>query len=105
MLLGGFKLRVTYSKLQEYAKQHGGYDVSVEGEDIVLTFVPAFPEALEKGDSETPPPRVMMKGKLTMGKIEFESVEVEDKSGIHKKEMEDAELTYRSWLEFIEENY
>jgi hypothetical protein len=46
-----------------------------------------------------------MKGKISKGKVQFESVEIEDRLGIRKKEMEVAELTYRSWLEFIEENY
>jgi hypothetical protein len=46
-----------------------------------------------------------MRGSVSKGKIRFQSVEVEDRLGLHEKDMEDAELTYRSWLEFIEENY
>ncbi len=97
-------LEVTFRKLEEYAKQHGSYELVAEGDDVTLTFVPAFPEALEKNEGDCPP-RVIMRGKLIEGTIHFDNVEVEDRSGLHVKEMEDAELTYKSWLDYIEENY
>jgi hypothetical protein len=97
------KLRVTLEKLERYAKNQGGYEIFVDGDSIALSFVPVFPEALEKGDSSTP--RVTMTGKLTGGKVDFQKVEIENSSGSRERNLEESELVYKSWLDFIEDNY
>jgi hypothetical protein len=97
------KLRVTLQKLERYANQQGGYDIYVDGELVVLSFVPVFPEALEKGDS--PQPRVVMTGKLAKGVVEFQKVEIENDPTTVERTIEESEMIYKSWLDFIEENY
>ena len=97
------KLRVTLEKLERYAKNQGGYEIFVDGDSIALSFVPVFPEVLEKGDSS--PPRVTMTGKLTGGKVDFLKVEIENSSGSMERNLEESELVYKSWLDFIEDNY
>jgi hypothetical protein len=96
---------VTLSKLQKYVEQQGGYDLEERGGDVTLSFVPAFPEALEKGWEDNPPPRVIMHGTIRQDKIAFNKVEIEQDNHIVEKEMEIAEFTYRSWLQYIEDNY
>ncbi|MHB1867725.1 MAG: hypothetical protein ACYCPP_02120 [Nitrososphaerales archaeon] len=77
--------------------------MSKQNDQIVLTFVPTFPEAVEKGDSVTP--KITMIGSLSGDKVEFTQVEVDDSSGLHLRDQEEAELVYQSWLDYIEENY
>ncbi|MDG6923886.1 MAG: hypothetical protein JRN67_11425 [Nitrososphaerota archaeon] len=96
-------LDVTYSKLERYCKEAGGFDLEAEGSTIVLTFVPSFPEAVEKGDSD--PPRVRMTGTIRGDKITFSAIEVDDQEGRRTRDQTEAEMVYRSWLEYIEENY
>jgi hypothetical protein len=96
---------VTYSKLKKYVEQQGGYDLEEERDRVTLSFAPAFPEALEKGCEDNPPPRVIMQGNIVNGLLTFDSVEVEENHKLRTKDLETAEFTYRSWLEFIEENY
>jgi hypothetical protein len=62
-----------------------------------------FPEALDKGDS--PPPRVVMTGKISHGKAEFHKVEVDLPAGTREREISEAELVYKNWLDYIEENF
>ena len=97
------KLKVTLEKLERYAKNQGGYEIYVEGENVTLSFVPVFPEALDRGDS--PPPRVVMSGKISEGKIDFQKVEIEDGSNSIERTPEESEMVYKSWLDYIEENY
>lgn len=99
------KLEVTLFKLKKYVEQQGGYDLEERAEDVTLSFVPAFPEALEKGWENSPPPRVIMHGKIIKGKITFNRVQVEQDNHLRDKDMEIAEFTYRSWLQYIEDNY
>jgi hypothetical protein len=99
------KLQVTYSKLKKYIDQLGGYDLSRDKNSITLSFAPAFPEALEKGSEDHPVPRVIMHGKLVKGKLTFDSVEIEEDHNLREKDPDTAELTYSSWLRYIEENY
>ena len=96
-------LSVTLSKLQRYCKEQGGCDLALNGLAVTLTFVPNFPEAIEKSD--LPPPRVTMIGKIVGQTVNFEHVEREDSSGSRVKEPEESELAYGSWISFIEENY
>jgi hypothetical protein len=98
------RLRVTFSKLKKYAEEQGGYDISETGGKIVLSFVPSFPEALEKGATSSPP-RVVMEGDLRKGVVTFTQVRVEEETNSRIKDEFEAELTYRSWIAFIEENY
>lgn len=97
------KLTITLEKLERYAKDQGGYEIYIDGDDITLSFVPVFPEALEKGDS--PPPRVIMTGKISGGKVNFQKVEIEDGSKSVERSPEESEMVYKSWLDWIEENY
>ncbi len=97
-------LQVSLTKLRKYAKEHGGYELLETGEEIQLSFVPSFPEALEKSESDIQP-RVFMQGKIFRDTVTFLTVEIEDSFGTRMKDMQDAELTYKSWLQFIEENY
>jgi hypothetical protein len=99
------KLQVTFSKLKKYIEQQGGYDLEQKDDTVTLSFVPAFPEALEKGWEGSPPPRVIMHGQLLKGLLTFNSVEVEEDHKLRAKDEETAEFTYRGWLQFIEENY
>ncbi|HZW58160.1 MAG TPA: hypothetical protein VFF30_17865 [Nitrososphaerales archaeon] len=97
---------VTFQKLKAYCDAHGGYDLWEDDDGtVVLSFVPSFPEAQDKGEPDQAPPRVTMRGSLGGMKVTFTSVEVEDSLGIHQKQLEDAKVTYRGWLEYIEENY
>ncbi|MDA4111824.1 MAG: hypothetical protein OK439_04755 [Thaumarchaeota archaeon] len=96
------KLKVTLEKLQKYSNNQGGYEIYLHGDDIVLSFVPVFPEALDKGDSA---PRVIMTGKVESGKAEFHKVEVDLPTGTREREISEAELVYKNWLEYIEENF
>jgi len=94
---------VSLEKLERYAKNQGGYDIYVLDDNVMLSFVPVFPEVLAKGD--TPPPRVVMTGKLSNGRIDFEKVEVEDGVNSQERSPEESEMVYKSWLDYIEENY
>ncbi len=96
-------LSVTYSKLEKYCKEQGSYDLFKDGDRILLTFVPTFPEAVEKGDSI--PPKITMIGKLSGEKVHFTRVEVDDSSGKRTRDQEESKLVYQSWLDFIENNY
>lgn len=96
-------LKVTLEKLERYAKNQGGYEIYIDGDDITLSFVPVFPEALDKGDS--PAPRVVMTGKISEGVVNFQKVEIEDGSNSVERTPEESEMVYKSWLEWIEENY
>jgi len=98
------KLSVNLQKLEKYAALHGGYEILKDKNQITVSFVPAFPEALEKGDDSSPP-RVIMTGELMRERVEFSKVEVEDSAGLRTRDQKEAELVYGSWLEFIEENY
>lgn len=95
---------MTYSKLKRYIEEQGGYDLSESNENVVLSFVPTFPEALEKGASDSPP-RVVMQGLLKDDSVTFSSVQVEEENVTKVKDSQTAELTYRSWIAYIEENY
>jgi hypothetical protein len=97
------KLNVTLEKLERYAKNQGGYDIYIHDNNVTLSFVPVFPEVLEKGD--TSPPRVVMTGTLRDGKIDFYLVEVEDGSVSKERSLEESEMIYQSWLDYIEENF
>jgi hypothetical protein len=103
------RLIVSFEKLGKYANSHGGFellreeDKSGNNETIILSFVPSFPEALEKGDST--PPRVIMTGNVQGDKVEFNRVQIEDSLGLRDRDIEESELVYKSWLEYIEENY
>jgi hypothetical protein len=96
-------LRVSLDKLERYAKNQGGYDIFLDGENVTVSFVPVFPEVLEKGD--TSPPRVVMTGKISGGIIDFQKVEVEDSITARERTLEESEMVYKSWLDYIEENY
>ena len=96
-------LSVTYSKLEKFCKEQGSYDLSRQNNQILLTFMPTFPEAVEKGDSVTP--KITMVGLLSGDRVEFTQVEVDDSSGLHFRDREEAGLVYQSWLDYIEENY
>jgi len=97
-------MKVSLSKLRNYTTEHGGYEILQLPDEIQLSFVPSFPEALEKSDSEIQP-RVTMYGRLEGDIITFLKVEVDDSRGHRIKDMKDAEMTYKSWLEFVEDNY
>lgn len=97
------KLRVTLEKFQKYAESQGGYDIFVDNDHVVISFVPVFQEALEKGDA--PPPRVVMTGKLSNGVLDIQKVEVENASSSFERSLEESELIYKGWLDFIEENF
>ena len=98
-------LKVTFRKLEKYADLHGGYEILKDNGMITLTFVPAFPEALEKGDS-SPPPRVIMTGVVSEdGILQFNQVQIEDSRGIRERDADEAALVYGSWLQYIEDNY
>ncbi len=97
------KLRVSLDKLHRYSKNQGGYEIYLEGDDIVLSFVPVFPEAVSKSDE--PPPRVVMTGKVANGRAEFFKVEVDLPEGTEEREITEAELVYKNWLDYIEDNY
>jgi len=99
------ELQVTLGKLKRYCEGHGGYDLELHDNNIVLSFVPSFPEAQEKGDSAHPPPRIIMSGMVEGGKVHFRKIEREDENGITEKDIEDAKIAYHGWLQFIEDNY
>ena len=99
------ELTISLSKLRMYCKENGGYDLESTAGHVTLSFVPNFPEANEKGDPAEQPPRITMHGLLRRGKVTFSRVVIEDSAGTHDKEIEDAKMTYRSWLDFIEENF
>jgi hypothetical protein len=96
-------LSVTLSKLRKYVNDQGGYDLYEQGDEIILTFVPSFPEALEKSDGSSP--RVVMHGRVQNGKVVFQRIQVEEEKQSWEKELDDAKLAYRAWLGFIEDNY
>lgn len=73
------------------------------GNTVTLTFIPNFPEAVEKSD--LPPPKVTMVGKIAGEAVIFERVEMEDHRGSKLRGAEESELAYGSWISFIEENY
>ncbi len=97
------KLRVSLDKLERYAKNQGGYEIFIDHDMVTLSFVPVFPEVLEKGDSA--PPRVVMTGRVTSGKVDFQKVEIEEGSTSVERSPEESEMVYKSWLDYIEENY
>jgi hypothetical protein len=97
------RLRVTLEKLQRYSQNQGGYEIFLQDDDIVLSFVPVFPEAVSKSDS--PAPRVVMTGKVTDGRAEFYKVEIDLPEGTREREISEAELVYKNWLDYIEDNY
>jgi hypothetical protein len=97
------KLRVTLEKLQRYSQNQGGYEIFLQDNDIVLSFVPVFPEAVSKSDS--PAPRVVMTGKVSEGRAEFYKVEIDLPEGTREREISEAELVYKNWLDYIEDNY
>ena len=97
------KLKVTLDKLQRYSKNQGGYEIFLQGDDIVLSFVPVFPEAVSKSDA--PPPRIVMTGKVSHGRAEFYKVEIDLPEGTKEREISEAELVYKNWLEYIEDNF
>jgi hypothetical protein len=97
-------LQVTYSKLRRYIEEQGGYDLYEVGLKVELSFVPSFPEALEKSAGESTP-RVTMKGVVDSDRLTIFSITVEQDGTTREKDPETAELTYKSWLAFIEENY
>jgi hypothetical protein len=99
------KLQVSLSKLQKYAEQQGGYDIELSGDELTLSFVPAFPEALEKSSDNNAPPRVIMHGRVLEEFVVFNLVQVEQDGAMQEKDLETAEFTYRSWLQYIEDNY
>jgi hypothetical protein len=99
----GLALKVGLTKLKKYCEDHGGYDLFIEGKSVTLSFVPNFPEALEKGDST--PPKVSMIGKIDGENVIFDKVEMEDSSGVRIRDAEESELVYRGWLDFVEQNY
>ncbi|MHB8565902.1 MAG: hypothetical protein ACYC7D_14180 [Nitrososphaerales archaeon] len=99
------ELSVTLSKLKKYCKKDGSYDLDAKKGAVTLTFVPSFPEAQEKGDRDSPAPRVTMIGRTMGKKVIFDKVEIEDISGVREKDIEEARLTYEGWLGFIEDNY
>ena len=96
-------LRVTFEKLKRYCKDQGDFELITKDGDITLSFAPSFPEAQEKGDAT--PRRVVMSGKLNDGSVTFTKIEIEDESTLRLKDPDEAELTYRGWLDFIEANY
>ena len=96
-------LSVTLSKLQRYCNEQGGYELALDGHAVTLTFIPNFPEAVEKSD--LPPPKVTMVGKIVGEIAIFERVEMEDANGSKVRGPEESELAYGSWISFIEENY
>lgn len=96
-------LFVTYSKLVRYCELNGGYDLQVNGATVSLSFTPVFPEAVEKGDST--PPRVYFLGTIKDEKIQFTMIRVEDENGVRDRTPEEAEVVYRGWLDYIEENF
>ena len=51
------------------------------------------------------PPRVVMTGRITDGKVEFHKVEIEAGSDSVERSLEESEMVYSSWLEYIEDNY
>ena len=97
------KLRVKLDKLQRYSKNQGGYEIFLQGDNIVLSFVPVFPEAVSKSDM--PAPRVVMSGKVSKGRAEFYKVEMDLPEGTKEREISEAELVYKNWLDYIEDNY
>jgi hypothetical protein len=102
-VIRGLVLKVTLTKLQKYCEDHGGYDLTVEDDSVTLSFVPNFPEALEKGDSSVP--KVSMIGRKEGVNAVFDRVEMEDSSGVRIRDAEESELVYRGWLDFVEQNY
>ncbi len=96
-------MKVTYAKLERYCKEQRDFDLDKKDGEVTLTFAPTFPEARDKGDSAYH--RIVMHGKFVEGLVIFKQIEVEDESGHHFKDSEEAELTYGSWLGYIEENF
>ena len=94
---------VTLSKLKKYCEENGSFDLSIQDSQVLLCFVPTFPEAVEKGNSS--PPKVTMTGTFAGEKVQFHRVEIEDASGQRIRDQDEAELVYSTWLDFIEENY
>lgn len=96
-------LLVTYSKLARYCEMNGGYDLERRGAAVSLSFVPNFPEATEKADSVLP--RIHMSGKVIEDKVEFTAFETEDSNGIRFRNSEEAEVVYKGWIDYIEDNF
>ena len=96
-------LMVSYSKLVRYCEMNDGYDLETEGASVSLSFIPNFPEAMEKTDSDLP--RIHMSGTAIDGRVEFTAFETEDSNGIRFRNKEEAEIVYKGWLEYIEDNF
>lgn len=96
-------ISVTYAKLAKYCELSRGYSLERDGERVLLSFVPYFPEALEKTD--LPPPKVWMIGTAHGDKVEFSEFATENIDGIHSRNLDEAELIYKGWFDYIEENY
>lgn len=70
---------------------------------VSLSFTPNFPEAIEKSDSVLP--KVHMSGLMKKDKVEFTHFEMEDENGSRARKAEEAEMVYKGWLDYIEENF
>ena len=75
----------------------------MNGQNVTLTFVPNFPEAIEKSDAQ--PPKVTMIGNIVGEKVIFDRVEMEDSQGFRVKGKVESDVAYGSWIAFIEESY
>jgi hypothetical protein len=97
------ELKVTLSKLLKYTNENKLFQVSQNGSELNLVFVPNFPEA--EAHSRGEPVRIIMKGKVKEDKVVFEKIYVDESTSYYEKDMEEAVHAYSAWLEFIEENY
>ena len=68
-----------------------------------MSFTPNFPEAIEKSESVLP--KVHMSGLMNNDRVEFTHFEMEDASGTRTRKPEEAEMVYKGWLDYIEENF
>jgi hypothetical protein len=64
------ELKVTLSKLLKYTNENKLFQVSQNGSELNLVFVPNFPEA--EAHSRGEPVRIIMKGKVKEDKVVFE---------------------------------
>ena len=96
-------LSITYSKLARFCEHNGGYDLHRSGSAVSLSFTPNFPEAIEKGESVLP--RVHMSGIMKKARVQFTHFEMEDAKGTRARKVEEAEMVYKGWLDYIEENF
>jgi hypothetical protein len=96
-------LKVSLSKFRKYCDEQGGYDIIFGDGTVVVSFVPNFPEAIEKTNSIIP--KVTLMGRTEGNDVIFERAETEDSEGRKIRNPEELELVYGGWLSFIEENY